>query len=124
MVFGPGPPRPARTSIANSSRNVVWVTRAVVRLTSVSQAGGAEAGVDVRVMGLEPVPEGAPQHAGRRPRRAALLDVVLAVEEVLGVALVVGMRRKSRERAEHARRPLPSVAHQLGYPEGAVARGE
>src|SRR5882762_3412769 len=124
MVFWPGPPRPARTSCASSSRRMAFAARAASARTSASRADGAEAGVHVGVVGLEPVPEGAAQHAGRGPRRAALLHEVPSVEEVLGIALVIRVLAEAGERAEHARGPLPSVPDRLGYPKTAVPRGE
>ena len=51
-------------------------------------------------MRLEPVAERAPEHAGRGAAGSSLLDVVLAVEEVCGVARVEREGLETREGLE------------------------
>src|SRR5689334_394869 len=81
----------------------------------------AESRVDVGIVGLEPVSKGAPQHASVGARRAALHDVMLAVEKISGVTLVERERLESGERLEWRRGPFPSVGEQPVQSEFAAA---
>src|SRR5208282_917859 len=69
--------------------------------------------VDVRIVRLEPVPEGSPQHARSRSRRPSLHHIVFAIEEIRGIAGVKGHRHKSGKRLKFRSRPFPPVAHQI-----------
>src|SRR5579872_833396 len=73
----------------------------------------AETGIHVWIVGTEPVTKTRPQEARRSARRRAFHHVMLAVEEVGGVA---GIERKffeSFEWGEDRGGPLPSVADHL-----------
>src|SRR5258705_11956374 len=111
---------PATNRIAiRNIRNDMWSSP---RDRSVRDA--AELGEDVRVVGLEPVAEArAHQGVGGRPR-AALQHVVLAVEEVGGIALVArDVGGEAGQAREHAARPLPAVADQILHAPAARALG-
>src|SRR5258708_38177376 len=72
-----------------------------------------ETRVNVRVIRTEPVAKGGTQQASGGPRRAALHDVVLAIEKIGRVARVKRKRLETGERAEHCGRPLPTIAECL-----------
>ena len=94
---GRGVRRPARTSAANGRAGCLGIERSAVGTVRAGQPPhAAEARVHVGVVRLEPVAERAPQQAGGGSRRAALEDVVLAVEEV---------RRSSRDRTGMRSKP-------------------
>ena len=59
-------------------------------------------------MGLEPISEGPPQHASIGARRAALHHVMLAIEEIRGVAFVKRKRLGIPRRARTGWRSIPS----------------
>src|SRR4029077_7927094 len=82
-----------------------------------------EGGVDVRVVGLEPVAERAAQHRSVGARRAAFHHEMFAVEEIGGVPPVEGKRREAGKGTERCRGPLPSIAEQIVNAERAGARG-
>src|SRR5579883_2360029 len=83
-----------------------------------------ESGVDVLIVRLEPVTEGAAQHAAGGARRASLENVVAAVEEVGGIAGIRRMRSEAVKRRERTPRPFPPVGQQSLDAEGAAARRE
>src|SRR5581483_12382144 len=64
-------------------------------------------------MRLEPVAEGASQHARRGARRTAFHDVMLPIEEVGGIPGIKRKRLKFRERSKRSGCPFPAVAQQI-----------
>src|ERR1035437_5113510 len=86
-----------------------------------SVAHATEAGVNIRVMGLEPIAEGRPQHAGGGARRAPFHHVVPGIKEIGGVAGIERKGLEAGERGEHGGGPLPSIANHLHGAEGAPA---
>src|SRR5579864_4928536 len=81
---------------------------AVLRNQSVSHA--AKSCVNILVVRLKPVAKRAAQHAGGGARRSSFHDVVLAVEEVRGVARIKRKPLEAGKWLELARCPLPPVA--------------
>ena len=79
--------------------------------------------VDVRVMRLEPVAKRAAQHACGGARRSAFGYIVLAVEEIRGVAGIEGHGRESGERRKFGARPFPAVTNEIVDTKSACARG-
>src|SRR5581483_3417219 len=75
-------------------------------------------GVDIWVIGTEPVAETGPQETGCRARRGAFHDVMLAVEEIGGVAGVERKFFESGEGSEDGGGPLPAVADELRLVDG------
>src|SRR5579862_1299517 len=75
-------------------------------------------------MCLEPVAKCGAEHARRSARRSALHDKVFAVEKICRVAWIERKRLETGKRSEHARRPLPSVSHQVVNSERAGAFGK
>ena len=74
-------------------------------------------------MRLEPVAERTAQHAAGGAGRPAFQHVVLAVEEICGIAWIEGHGRESWKRLELGARPLPAVADKIVDAESAGARG-
>src|SRR5439155_25311732 len=73
--------------------------------------------VDVRIVRLEPVAEGAPKHASGGARRASLHDVVFSIKKIRGVTGIERHRRKARQRCKYGARPLPAVPNKIMNPE-------
>src|SRR5439155_19920602 len=73
--------------------------------------------VDVRIVRLEPVAEGAPKHASGGARRACLHDVVFSIKKFRGVARIERHRRKAWQRCKYGARPLPAVPNKIMNPE-------
>src|SRR3982074_3618604 len=75
-------------------------------------------------MRLEPVAKRGPQHARGRPRRAALHDEMLAVQEISGVSPIKRKGPKTWKGPEDSGGPFPSIAQQIVYAESALAFGK
>src|SRR5262245_32816439 len=94
--------------------------REMVMLTTASPQYGSELGVDVRIVGLEPVSKRPPEHASGGSGGSAFHDVMLPVEEVGRITWIEGKRREAVERGELRRRPLPAISDQVCDAERAV----
>src|SRR5580704_1785051 len=89
-----------------------------------SAAYAAKPRVNELIVRLEPVTEGAPQHACGGARRSALHDEVFAVEEIGGVTAVERKGLEPGERGELGGGPLPPVTQYAVDAEGALASGK
>src|SRR5208282_4176064 len=78
----------------------------------------------ILIMWLEPIAKGAPQHALFAAWRPALHHVVLAVEEICGIALVERERPETGKGFKGARCPFPSIRQQALCTECASGGGK
>src|SRR6476646_9406173 len=115
-------PRLSRTATENSRS--VFVCRVCESTIGVSQLVfyAPESGVDIREVGTEPISKRSAQKSRVRPSGCTLEHIMVAVKEA---SRVPGIKREGLEAGkglEDRRRPLPSVADQLGNSECAVAQ--
>src|SRR6478609_2676383 len=111
-------PRLSLTASANSRSTPVCTV--CTRIMLILHA--PKSGVDVGEVGPEPVAKRSAQQSGVRPRGCTLEDIMFAIEETSRVTGIKRERLEAGQRMEDCRRPLPSVADQLGDAECAVSK--
>src|SRR5215467_15164128 len=72
-------------------------------------------------MRLEPVAERPPQHARCGARRTAFRYIMLAIEEIRGIAWVERHGCEARKRRKLRARPLPAVSDEIADAERACS---
>src|SRR5271170_6644956 len=77
----------------------------------------------MRIVRLEPVPEGSAQHACVRARRSALHHEMFSIEKIGRIARIERKGLEPGQGPELCRSPLPSVANQVEHAIRARARG-
>src|SRR5580658_6183832 len=88
---------------------------------SISAIHTAKLGVHVRVMRLEPIAEGAAQHAGGRMWGAALHHEVTAIKKIRRISRIEGKGNEARKGLEDRGRPFPAVAEEIVDAKGTLA---
>src|SRR5574341_1485883 len=111
-------PRLSLTATANSRSASVCPVCGSIRLV----LHAPKSGIDIRVVGPEPVAKRSAQQSGVCPRGRTLKNIMFAIKEASRVSGIKREGLESGKRLEDCRRPLPSVANQLGNSECAVSK--
>src|ERR1044072_124525 len=67
----------------------------------------------MRIMRLEPIAEGTPQHASGGARRASFQHEMFSIKKVCRVTRIEWHWREARQRREYRSRPFPPVSYQI-----------